>query len=179
VPYLGAAGLFALVALGAAGRIDLRSLGEGAGRACAAAALGVFVAMLLTTSIGAVFHNLALTPERAVIALAMTAFVLPLLLFIEHAVRRGGVWAGVGRSLAARVLVVAALAAATGLGILPGVVSLMLPILGIFLLLLELPAAFARAAIGPMSAGGSAFVAAVFQAAMLAWILAVVLPVRV
>lgn len=173
VPYLSIAGALALAGLAALGRLDVRALVREPAAALAAGAAGGVALLLLLAPLGCVFHGLALTPARAAIALACAALLLPAFLALEGGVRRGGLARGVALSLAGRLLVVGALAAATALGVLPRVVSLMLPILGSFLLVLELPCAAMRAG------GGRALLAASFQAVVLGWVLAAVLPVSV
>lgn len=171
LPYLFAAGAAALAALASSGRVDVRGLVAAPALPLAAGAIGALALMMLQAPLGQVFHNLALTPERARIALASAALLLPLFLALEGGLRQGSLARGVLLSLAGRLLVVAALATATAMGVLPRVVAIMLPFLGAFLLVLELPSAALRAG------GGRPLAAAAFQAATLGWVLAAVLPV--
>jgi len=173
VPYLAAAGIAALAALGWLGRSDPFALLASPGRPLLAALLGVLLLNWLIAPIGLVFHGQTLTPERTAILVACWVLLLPIGLVLEGVLRRGSFWRGVGFSLAGRLLVIGALGAATAAGALPGVVFLMLPILGSVLIAMELPGAAIRAG------GGSALLGALFQAGMLAWIFAAVLPVRI
>ena len=173
VPYLAAAGTATLCALAWLGRFDAFPLLARPGRALLAATLGVLAIILLLAPIGLVFHGLTLTPERSAIFVALVVLLTPMGLVLEGVLRRGSFWKGVGLSLLARLAIAGALATATAAGALPGVVFLMLPILGSVLIALELPAAAIRAG------GGSALLGALFQMGTLAWIFAAVLPVRV
>lgn len=172
-PYLAATGVLTLCALGWLGRCDAFALLARPGRPLLAALLGLFAWNALLAPIGLVFHAQTLTPERTVIFAVLAVLLLPLGLVLEGALRRGSLGRGALLSLSGRVLVIGALVSATATGALPGVVFLMLPILGAMLLLLEVPSLAIRAA------GGSALAAAAFQAAMLAGIFAAVLPVRI
>jgi dienelactone hydrolase len=171
-PYLAVAGGATLAVLTGLGRAEGFSVFHGAGRAVFGALLGVLAWCLLLTPIGLVFHGQTLTPERTAIFVFLAALLLPLGLVLEAVFRRGSLLRGALCSLAGRLLVIAALGSATAAGALPGVVFLMLPILGAVLLVLEVPGVFIRAA------GGSVLAAATFQAGLLAWIFAAVLPVR-
>ncbi len=101
----------------------------------AALALLGFYATLQTPAV--VFHRLLLTPERtfawAVAALAL----LPLALARELLLRRGPPLPATLRSVAGRLLLLAALAAGVASGVLSPVVTLMLPSLAVAFALVE------------------------------------------
>ena len=172
-PYLAAAGVATLALLGVLGRCDPLGLLVAPGRAVLAALLGVLAWNMALAPIGLVFHSQTLTPERMLVFVALSLLLLPVGLVLEGVLRRGSAGRGVLFSMLGRLLVIVALGSATAAGALPGVVFLMLPILGGVLLLLELPAWAIRAG------GGRPLVGALFQAAMLGWIFAAVLPLRI
>jgi len=172
-PYLAVAGVAAVGVLGWRGRCDPLGLLAQPGRAVLAALLGLLAWNMVLAPIGLVFHAQTLTPERVFVFVALWLLLLPLGLVLEGALRRGSPGRGVLFSLLGRVLVIVALGSATAAGALPGVVFLMLPILGAVLLLLEVPSWAIRAG------GGRPLVGALFQAAMLGWIFAAVLPLRI
>jgi dienelactone hydrolase len=142
-------------------------------RTLAAAAAGWLAVYLAMTPIGVVFHQLTLTPERAVVALGMTALLLPFTSVFHWMFRRGDPLRASLVSLAGRALVVGILILGATTGISSGVVLLMLPMLVFLFLLFEVvcTAIYAESS--------STAVAALLEAGWLAWILAAVLPIRI
>jgi len=118
-----------------------------------------------------VLHSLGLTPERALLALGATIFVLPFQFAFHYLLRRGGTAAAAVASLVGRLLIVGGLVLAVSTGVLSGVVMLMLPVLVLLFAVFEIvsSAVYARSR--------NYVVPAVIESAWLAWIFAAVLPV--
>ena len=168
--FLGA-GLVLLVGLLVRGKLDLRRLVWRWPRALGAAALaGAAVAGVLTP-LGVVAHRLALTPERAASAALLALLLFPLFLSLGVSLRRGSTGVALGASVAGRAALLGALVLGVGAGILPGVVSLMLPTLALCFVLIELVAT-------PLYAASRNVLAiAALESAWLAWFQAATLPI--
>jgi alpha-beta hydrolase superfamily lysophospholipase len=168
--FLGA-GLVGLVGLLVRGKLDLRRLFWRWPRALAAAALACAAVAGLLTPLGVVAHRLALTPERAASATLLALLLFPLFLCLEVSLRRGSSGTALGASVAGRAALLGALVLGVGAGLLPGVVSLLLPTLASSFVLMELVAT-------PLYAASRNVLAiAALESAWLAWIQAASLPI--
>jgi dienelactone hydrolase len=133
-----------------------------------AGAVAVYV-LLLPLSV--VFHRLVPTPERFVIWVVATLLFAPIYLASEALIRRGTFRVAVGWGIASRIVTLIVVALGIRVGFLPGFLSLILPILAIFYLLLELFAA------GVYRRNANVAAIAFAEAALLAWLLATSVPV--
>jgi hypothetical protein len=141
--------------------------------AAPAAALAVGGLYLVLSPFGQVFHRLVPTPERLVLTVVIAALYLPFIVVLERAVRRGmPVRAGLLGALS-KVLLLVAMFIGVVLQLLPGVLIVILPVLAGLFVVFEV---FADAA---YKAGRNVMLIAAVQAAMLGWITASSLPVRV
>lgn len=143
----------------------------GLGRLVAPAAVGAVAVYALLSPLGPVFHRLVPTPERLVAAVVAGALHLPFFLAFETLLRRGRPLTAALYGVTGRVVTVAALALAIRLGLVPGVVSLFLPILLVFFVFLEIFAAAAYA-----TARNPRLIALV-ESALLGWLTAAALPI--
>jgi hypothetical protein len=168
--FLGA-GLVVLVGLLVRGKLDLRRLVWRWPRALAAAALACAAVAGVLTPLGVVAHRVALTPERAASAALLALLLFPLFLSLGVSLRRGSTGVALGASVAGRAALLGALVLGVGAGILPGVVSLMLPTLALCFVLIELVAT-------PLyAASRNVFAIAALESVWLAWFQAATLPI--
>jgi hypothetical protein len=167
--FLGA-GLGVLVALLVRGKLDPRRLAWRWPRALGAAALACAAVAGILTPLGVVAHRLALTPERAASAALLALLLFPLFLSLGVSLRRGSTAVALVASLAGRAALLGALALGVAAGILPSIVSLMLPSLALCFVLVELVAT-------PLYATSRNVLAiAAFESACFAWFQAATLP---
>ena len=176
IPMLAIAGSLALFAAHALGRIDLAvawAEARSRGMRFSVATLSVLAAFVVVFgALALVGHTIGLTPERAWAALLGFFVLVPAVLAPQLVLRRGAVVRANAMAAAGRVLAIVAVFAATTLGVLPPVVMLMLPVLALLQLVIEIFAASHHAA------GGHRVAAALCEAAILSWVLAAVLPMR-
>ena len=132
--------------------------------------LGFFAVYVVVSPLGPIFHQLVPTPERLPIFVLAAALHLPFFLAFEAMVRRGPFRTALFTAVAGRLLVILVAALAVRLELLPGVVSLLLPVLGVLFVLFEV---FASAA---YRANANPAVIAVTESLWLAWIVAGALP---
>jgi hypothetical protein len=146
----------------------------GADRASwAAVGAGALALYLLVQPIGPFLHELVPTPKRlilgAVVAAGLFVFMLPL----ERWVRRGSPLQAAGASAAARLLLIVVLQVGAQIGVVPGFLVLVMPLLVVLFVLLEIFAA------GVYATSRNVFVIAAVNAIVLAWIVAAFMPVRI
>jgi dienelactone hydrolase len=140
--------------------------------AAPAAGLAILGIYLLLSPFGEVFHRLVPTPERLGLAVIIAACYLPFIVVLERAVRRGSpLRAGLLGALS-KVLVLVALFIGLSVQLLPFVLIVILPVLAGVFVVFEV---FAGAA---YRAGRNVILIAAVQAALLAWITAAALPIR-
>jgi dienelactone hydrolase len=181
--YLGAAGALLFVGRALARRAEwsgpiARRLTAGDSwwpaewRGTLLAGLAGFVAVyVLLQPLSTVFHRLIPTPERFLVWIVGTLLLLPIYLAAESLIRRG-TWGGaVGWGLASRVMSIVVAVIGVRIGFLPGVLSLVLPILFGFYLIIELFAA------GVYRRNANVAAIAVAEAATVAWLIAVANPI--
>jgi dienelactone hydrolase len=134
----------------------------------AAAAVAVFA---LLAPIGVVFHRLVPTTERLVLWILVAALALPFFAAFETFVRRGSTWRAVGLGVLGRLLLLMSLAVGVGLGVLPGVIALVMPLLVLQYVVLEVFAATCYAT------GRNPAVIAVVDSIFIAWFATTLTPI--
>ncbi|WP_171075368.1 alpha/beta fold hydrolase [Nonomuraea basaltis] len=147
-----------------------RPLADGAARLAWPALAGLAGTYVLLAPLGPVFHRLVPTSERAIAGIVSAALALPFFLALEGLLRRGNLLVAVASSLAGRLLAVIVVYAGLAVGVFQDIVGLYAMFLGVLLLLFEPLAAAAYAA------GRDPRVAALIQAGLLGWIVAVTVP---
>jgi dienelactone hydrolase len=172
VSHLALAGLALCAALALRGDVPLRGSLREPARIAAAALLGVAAVYALLLPAGAVVHRMTVTPERALVFAAAGAALLPFSIGSQWLLRRGGVARACAISVAGRALLVASLLLGVATGLLPPVVSLMLPSLVIVFVLFELLSGAIYAASRNLA------VIAAIDAAWLALVIATAMPIR-
>jgi len=136
-----------------------------------AAALAVAGIYVLLAPLGTVFHRLVPTPERLVALVLVAAIGFPFALAFETVVRRGPTVPATLWCLLGRVGFLVILAVSVRLGLLPEIVSLVIPVFAVLLAIFEV---FAVAA---YASGRNVVVIAVAEAVFLAWFTAVTMPI--
>ena len=167
------AGVAALIALFLVRRSNFDGLARAPGAALAAAVVGSMAVYALVQPLGVVAHRLTLTPERTLVfALTALAF-LPFELAFSLLLRRGAPARAVANAVLGRVVVLLALVTGVGVGVVPGVVTLMIPALAASFVLIEILAASVYATSRNLSA--ITLIAAVW----LGLVIAATMPVRI
>jgi dienelactone hydrolase len=170
------ASLFGVAGLLLVGGLALR--GDAAGAlpalrgALGPALLGFAAVYVISLPLGVIGHRMAPTPARALVGLALAATMLPFWLGFERLLRRGGTVRATAVSVAGRVLLLATLALGVATGAVPGVVMLMLPTLAALFVMIELFAAAAWAR------SSNVALIALVESLWIAWVIAVVMPLR-
>ena len=127
---------------------DLRRLSNGVGPTLIAAAFAFGAIVIINGAYEVALHRTALTPERLLVTLASALLLLPFFVSFELIFRRGTtVMATVLGSLG-RVLVIITIVVGLGLGALPFVLSLVLPVFVILFVMFEVFAASVYSATG-------------------------------
>jgi len=140
--------------------------------ALAPGAVGAAGVYLLLTPLGVVGHRTAPSAERLLAAAGAAVLLLPFFLAFEAVLRRGGLVRATLLGVSGRIVVVAALVVGVRLGVVPPVVMLMVPMLVVLFLLFEVFAS------GAYAASRNWLVIAVAESGWLAWLVAVVMPLR-
>jgi dienelactone hydrolase len=127
---------------------DLRRLSNGVGPTLIAAAFAFGAIVIINGAYEVALHRTALTPERLLVTLASALLLLPFFVAFELILRRGTtVMATVLGSLG-RVLVIITIVMGLGLGALPFVLGLVLPVFVILFVMFEVFAASVYSATG-------------------------------
>jgi hypothetical protein len=137
------------------------------------ASVAIIAVFALTVPLGAVVHRLTLTPERALVFLLSTLGLLPFAVAFQLHLRCGRPLVASLTSIGGRVLVLLVLFAGVQVGVMPRVVTLMLPALALAFCFIELLAASVYAA------SRNAAAIALIDAAWVALIVAATMPVRI
>jgi dienelactone hydrolase len=118
-------------------------------------------------------HILAFTPERLIAFIFSALLLTPFFLGFETLIRRGGPWTSLALGASGRVIIIVVLIIGLAGGIMPPLVSVLLPVLLIFMIESEIVSAtiYARS--------GNIAVAALLESAWLAWMIAAVVPVTI
>ena len=136
------------------------------------AALGFVAVYLVLAPFGAVYHRLALSPARLLAGALVALAVFPFFLALERLVRRGGTVAATLLGLAGKATALIVTLIGLQLGILPGVLGVIVPILVLIFLVMEVFAS------GVYAAGRNVTLIAVVHAAWFAWVAAAAMPFR-
>jgi len=140
--------------------------------ALAPGAVGAAGVYLLLTPLGVVGHRTAPTAERLLVAAGAAVLLLPFFLAFEAVLRRGGLVRATLLGVSGRILVVAAVVLGVRMGVIPPVVMLMVPMLVVLFLLFEVFAS------GAYAASRNWLVIAVAESGWLAWLVAILMPLR-
>jgi hypothetical protein len=120
---------------------DLRRLGDGLGSTLLAAALAFGAIIVLNGAYDVALHRTSLTPERLLVTFIAALLILPFFLSFELMLRRGSTSFSTLVGSIGRVLIVLAIAIGLGVGAIPFVVGLVLPLFVILFLMFEVFAA--------------------------------------
>ncbi len=120
---------------------ELRRLGSGLGRTLFAAALAFGAIVVINGAYEVSLHRTALTPERLLVTILSALLTLPLFLSFELLLRRGTTTIATILGSIGRVLIVVTIAVGLGIGTLPFVLSLVLPLLVVQFAMFEVFAA--------------------------------------
>lgn len=99
------------------------------------------VVYLLLSPLGVVFHRMVPTTERLVLWAIVAVLALPFFAAFEALVRRGTTRQAILWGLLGRLVLLAALVLGVALGVLPGVIALVAPVLILQYVILEVFAA--------------------------------------
>ena len=120
---------------------DLRRLGHGLGKTLFAAALAFGAIVVISGAYDVALHRAALTPERLLVTCAGALLLLPFFVAFELMLRRGTVALATTLGSLGRLVILTAITVGLGLGAIPFVVGLVLPLLFIQFAMFEIFAA--------------------------------------
>jgi dienelactone hydrolase len=132
------------------------------------AGLAMFV---LLAPAGVIIHATVPNTERAIYWVILTAAMVPFFAAFEAIVRRGNTWASLGLGLLGRFVLLLGLEVGLGLGVLPFVLGLVVPLLAIQYVVIEVFAA------GVWSRTQNAAVIAIAESVFIAWIAVMFSPI--
>jgi dienelactone hydrolase len=138
ISWLAIAGGLLLVWLALRQSDDLRRLRNGLGSTLFAAALAFAAIVIINGAYEVALHRTALTPERLLVMFASTLLVLPFFVSFEVLLRRGTTPMATVLASLGRVLMVVTIAVGLGLGALPFVLALVLPVFVIQFVMFEI-----------------------------------------
>lgn len=139
--WLAIAGCLLLVLLAVQHPEDLRPVGKGLGTTLFAAALAFGAIVVINGAYDVSLHRTSLTPERLLVTLASTLLVLPFFLSFELLLRRGTTPIATVLGSIGRILILVTIVAGLGLGTIPFVLGLVLPLFVVLFLMFEVFAA--------------------------------------
>ncbi len=139
--WLSIAGALLVILLAIRHPDELRRLGNGVGATIFAAALAFGAIVVLNGSYEVALHRTALTPERLLVTLASALLILPFFLSFELILRRGTTTMATVLGSLGRVLLVVTIVVGLGLGTIPFVLGLVLPVFVILFVMFEVFAA--------------------------------------
>ncbi len=171
ISWLMVAGLIMLGVLVLWQPLEWYRVREGVGSAILAGAAGFAVAYVCQVALSVMLHHLSLSPERLMVMVMATVLMFPFWIGFELLVRRGGlaistVWGSLGRALILILMVVG-----VSLRVLPFVLMLILPIIGVGFVMMEIFAASAY------SVSRNLMLIAVAESLWFAWMLAAASPI--
>lgn len=140
-------------------------------RVAAPGVLAALAVVLLFLPLGAIVHRLVPTPTRLLLWIVVSLMALPFFSAFEALVRRGGTWGAIGWGLLGRIVLLIVLAVGLGLGLLPPVIALVVPLLIGQYVLLEIFAATAYAS------GRNPALIAVTESVLIGWIVVTLTPI--
>jgi dienelactone hydrolase len=143
ISWLAIAGLIMVGVLALWQPLEWYRVREGVGAALLAGAAGFAVVYVCQVAMSVMLHHLSLSPERLMVMAMATVLMFPFWMGFELLVRRGGlaistVWGSLGR-----ILILVMMAVGVSLNVLPFVLMLILPIIGIGFVMMEIFAASA------------------------------------
>jgi len=143
ISWFGVAGLIIVGVLVLWQPLEWYRVREGVGAAMLAGAAGFAVVYVCQVAMSVMLHHLSLSPERLMVMAMATVLLFPFWMGFELLVRRGGltistVWGSLGR-----ILILAMMVVGVSLNVLPFVLMLVLPIIGIGFVMMEIFAASA------------------------------------
>lgn len=147
---------------------DFRSGWRAALGPAAVGTLGVF---LLLNPLAPVFHRFVPTPERLVLLPAVAAVLLPFTFVFHSLLRRGPTAKATLSSVAGRAVVLAVMQVGAAVGVLPGVLVVIIPVLALIFVLMEIVAT------AIYSTSRNVVTIALLEALWLGWMIAVTMPV--
>jgi hypothetical protein len=171
ISWFAVAGLILVGVLALSQPLDRYRIREGAGAAVIAGAAGFVVAYVGQVAMSAMLHHLSLSPERLMVMAMGAVLMFPFWISFELLVRRGGLamstmWASLGR-----VLILVLMVVGVTVNVLPGVLMLILPIIGVAFVMIEIFSASAY------STSRNLLLIAVFETLWWAWMLAASSPI--
>jgi dienelactone hydrolase len=137
------------------------------------ASVAIIAVFALAIPLGVTAHRLTLTPERTLVFLLSALALSPFALAFQLLLRRGRPIVALLAAVGGRVLVLLFLMAAVRVGVMPMVVTFMLPVLALAFFAIELLAASIYAASRNVAA------IALIDAAWVALIVAAAMPIRI
>ncbi|HJR24409.1 MAG TPA: alpha/beta fold hydrolase, partial [Acidimicrobiales bacterium] len=132
-------------------------------------AAGIVIALLIP--LGPVVHRFVPTPQRAVYWVVMAAIALPFFAAFHGLIRRGEGWTAILIGAIGRVVLIAVLLLGLAVGVLPMVISLVIPLLVLQYVLLELFAG------GCYASSRNTTVIAIVDAVVIGWVATTLTPV--
>jgi dienelactone hydrolase len=120
---------------------DLRRMGIGLGATLFAAALAFGAIIVIGGAYDVALHRTALTPERLLVTVASALLILPFFVSFELMLRRGPTLIATVLASIGRVLIVVTIVAGLGLGTIPFVLGLVLPLFVVLFAMFEIFAA--------------------------------------
>ncbi len=171
ISWLMVAGLIMLGVLVLWQPLEWYRVREGVGSAILAGAAGFAVAYVCQVALSVMLHHLSLSPERLMVMVMATVLMFPFWIGFELLVRRGGlaistVWGSLGR-----VLILILMVVGVSLRVLPFVLMLILPIIGVGFVMMEIFAASAY------SVSRNLMLIAVAESLWFAWMIAAASPI--
>ena len=136
-----------------------------------AGAAGFAVVYVCQVAMSVMLHHLSLSPERLMVMAMATVLLFPFWMSFEWLVRRGGLAISTVQASLGRILILVLMGVGVALNVLPFVLILILPILGIAFVMIEIFAASAY------SASRNLTLIAVFETLWFAWMIAATSPI--
>jgi hypothetical protein len=166
-------GIALLVLLRLRGRLSAAVIPASRVSTILGAAVAIIAVFVLMLPLGVVVHRLTLTPERMLVFLLSALALLPVALAFQLLLRSGSPLVASLAAVGGRALVLLILFAGVQIGVMPWVVTLMLPTLALTFFFIELLAASIYATSRNLAA------IALIDAAWVALIVAAAMPVRI
>jgi dienelactone hydrolase len=173
ISWLSVAGLGIIGTLALTNGLGGLKLQESLGATLLAVLLGFALIYAMQVPREVTLHNLSLTPERLIAFIFATLLLVPFFLGFEILVRRGGPWMSPVLGMIGRAIIILVLILGLAARVIPPVVSLLLPILVIFLVEFEIVSATMYARSGNLA------VAALLESAWLAYMIAAIMPITI
>jgi dienelactone hydrolase len=173
ISWLSDAGLGIIGALSLTGALQWRSLQEDIRITVLTALFGFALIYAIQVPRDVTLHNLSFTPERLAAFIFSALLLIPFFWGFETLIRRGGPWTSLALGTGGRVIIILVLILGLAEGIMPPLVSVLLPVLVIFMIESEIVSAsiYARS--------GNIAVAALLESAWLAWMIAAIVPITI